>query len=247
MGAQKPVRVVFFDFGKTLIDYNLDYFFNWLEMTFSVPRHRFWGLFTGDLLQRYERGLGTDEFIREFRTNVAEVLRMLGEKDGTTTAIPQFTDAEFLHAWNSVFAIQWNYQERFGTMRKLRRKGYKVYVLSNTNEAHVRYFRGTDERRTYARSPFLEAFNSCDRFIASCDPDVRERKTMYDGTNREECERIFWRALAIAGAEPSEAVFVDDIANFTETFKRMGGRAILCTGNWTKVEHELYQFGARWK
>ena len=61
------------------------------------------------------------------------------------------------------------------------------------------------------------------------------------------CNGLRGPASAEGGHEPSEAVFVDDIANFTETFKRMGGRAILCTGNWTKVEHELYQFGARWK
>ena len=86
-----------------------------------------------------------------------------------------------------------------------------------------------------------------DRFIASSDPDIRCRKTKPNGKNPEQCEEIFKKALAIAGSKPEETVFVDDLVEHVQTFQGMGGHAIHCTGNWTRVEAELYNLGVRWE
>ncbi len=248
VGNKSQIKAIFFDFGKTIHDFHLDFFFNWLQSTFGIPRHHFWNVFSGPdgLIMKYEVGMSTKLFLKEFRKRTEAMLQELREKEGKHISYPEYSDKEFIDAWNSVIDHAPPMRERLDLMRKLKGRGYKIYILSNTNKAHVAYFKG-DAKHGYRYTRFKEIFQIADRFIASSDSDIRSRKTRPNGNNTRACQKIFKKALAVAGVEASEAVFVDDIADFVNVFHSMGGHGILCTGNWTKVEAELYALGVRWE
>lgn len=247
--SKKDIKVIFFDFGKTIHDFDLDVFFNWLSREFGIPRHYFWDMFAkypDGLLHPYECGQSPEEFIASFRKKSFDLFLEFKAKAGRFVKYPYFTDKEFFEALNSVFDPEPIKQDRLGLLQKLRGKGYGVYVLSNLNKSHLAYLKG-DEPRGQRFSRFKELFRVIDRYIASCDPDIQCRKMRLSEANPKECEKIFRKALAIAGSEPEETVFVDDIKDYADVFKSMGGNAIHCAGNWTKVEAELYNLGVRWE
>ncbi|OHA04364.1 MAG: hypothetical protein A3A28_05710 [Candidatus Sungbacteria bacterium RIFCSPLOWO2_01_FULL_47_32] len=243
------IKAIFFDFGKTIHDYHLDYFFNWLSYKFGLPRHYFWRIFNGSsgLIMKYEVGMPTKRFLKEFRARVELLFAELAGKEGKRIASAEFTDEEFIDAWNSIMDPSPLIRDRMELIRKLKGHGYKIYILSNTNKAHIEYFKGSGKKTGYHYTRFSELFRVADRFFASSDHDVRARKTKFDGKNRKLCEKVFWKVLNATGLKPEEAVFVDDFVEYVEVFKAMGGYAIHCTGSWTKVEAELYQMGVRWE
>lgn len=241
-----PITTVFLDFGKTLHDFHLDYFFNWLSRKFGIERHHFWDVFSrfpDGLLYKYECGEDTRDFIERVRTalqGIAAEMRLDGKQIGSF----EFSDEEFVENWNNIFDTVPVLEDRLRLMRGLKKNGYKMYVLSNLNEAQLAYLK-SDHR-------FDEIFALVDRFIASCDPDIQCRKTrlhVYSphNTNWFECRKIFGKALTVASSTPEEIVYIDDILDYVEVFRVMGGNGIHHTGVWTKVEAELYKLGVRWE
>lgn len=197
------------------------------------------------LLYPYECGQSNQEFVFRFREETKKLLQELKEQEGKLVIFPEFTAQEFFDALNSVWDPEPISRERLGLLRKLKGKGYGIYVLSNIGQSHFEYLRG-DGEHGYHFSRFKELFEIIDGFIASCAPNIQCRKTRLSESTKEECEKIFKKALAIAESAPEQTVFVDDILDYVNVFRGMGGHGIHCTGNWTKVEAELYAFGIRW-
>lgn len=235
----QDIRNLIFDCGKTLHGYNLDRFFNWLERRFGTPRHFFWGMFSrypDGILYPYECGLSTEKFVELFWKENLRLLFKFGEKERKIVVMPEFSNKEFVENWNLVLDPWPMDREIISFLRKLKHKGYGLYVLSNTNRAHllcIRRFAG-------------ELFETIDRFISSCDYDVRCRKMRPDLATKDECEKIFWKAIEISGFDPEETAFVDDTSEFVDVFNGMGGHGIHHRGSWTRTESELYNLGVRW-
>ena len=184
---------------------------------------------------------------------------------GIESMVWGFTAQEFFDAMNSVWDPEPIGRERLELLRKLKGKRYGVYVLSNIGQSQFEYLRGDRHHRVmspdlcctnkdlgdwehgYRFSRFKEFFESIDGFIASCHSNIQCRKMRSSEGTKEECEKIFKKALAITKSAPEQTVFVDDILDYINIFRGMGGYGIHCTGNWTKIEHELYQLGVRWE
>lgn len=248
--ALKPeITTILFDFGKTIHNFDIDVFFNWLSREFGISRHYFWDMFVRSpdgLLYPYECGQSPEEFVAGFRKESFDLFLELKAKTGKFVKYPYFTDKEFFDALDNVFDSIPPKRDRLELMRELKRGGYGVYVLSNINKRHVAYLKGGPEYgHQYSR--FREVFEIVDRFIASCDDDIQCLKMRPSEGDKEQYEKIFRKVLAIAGSEPEETVFVDDILDYVNVFRGMGGNAIHCTGSWTRVEAELYGFGVRWE
>ncbi|OHA04525.1 MAG: hypothetical protein A2934_01725 [Candidatus Sungbacteria bacterium RIFCSPLOWO2_01_FULL_47_10] len=236
------VKNIIFDWGKTFHDFDLDVHFNWLSRVFGIPRHHFWHIFSqypNGLIFPYERGLSTRRFIERFREESAKLC--VGRK----ISVPSFSDEEFVERWNMIIDPSPPAKERVSLLRKLKGGGYGIYFLSNTNQAHAAHIRG-DSRRGNRFSRFKEVINLADRFFGSSDTDIRCRKVKPSQATKPECEKIFRKVLAKIGALPGECVFIDDTQEYIAVFQGMGGRGIHCTGNWTKIEYELYHAGVRW-
>ena len=136
-----PIKTIIFDWGKTIHDYHLDILFDWLSRKFGIPRHYFWDMFSrypGEILFPYECGQSTKKFIERFREESEKLCRDFKIR------MPVISDEEFIEYWNMVIDLSPPLKERVGLLRKLKAKGYKIYVLSNTNEAHVEYFKGSE-------------------------------------------------------------------------------------------------------
>lgn len=247
--TQPAISTIIFDWGKTFHDYHLDTFFSWLERNFSIPRHFFWGMFSrypDGLLYHYECGQPTDEFLGCVRKKTAELLERLKHEEGKIILPAEFSDEEFLEHWNMIIDPSPPAGEKVELLRKLKRRGYGVYILSNTNKEHYSYLKEGDVRCGYRFLNFRDVFEIIDRFFASCDDDIQCRKIRPGEGSKEDCEKIFRKALAIIKSKPEETVFIDDILDYVNVFRSMDGHGIHCTGNWTKVEAELYELGVIW-
>lgn len=243
------IKCIIFDFGKTIHDFHLDFFFSWLSRKFGIPRHYFWDMFSkrpDGLLYPYECGQEPRNFFENFLRESRILIKQLKNEEDKLIIFPEITEKEFFDALNGIFDVSPPKRDRLELMRKLKGKGYKIYVLSNINKRHVDYLKGdTENGNRFSR--FREIFQIVDRFIASCDDDIQCRKIRPLFIGDQNAEKIFYGALAITGTRPQEIVFIDDIIEYVNVFKGMGGNAIHCTGNWTKVEAELYQLGVRWE
>ncbi|MBI3335063.1 MAG: hypothetical protein HY001_01010 [Candidatus Portnoybacteria bacterium] len=239
----QTITTIIFDFGKTIHNFNLDLFFDWMAKVSGVSRYHLWDIFShypDGLLYRYECGEATQNFIVRVRNTLQKLyvrLYMEGEK----VAVKDFTDAEFIANWNDIFDTNPVAEDRLRLMRGLKKHGYKLYVLSNINQAQLEYLKN-DTR-------FNEIFTLVEQFIASCDIQCRKTRFHADnfGNNWQECCAVFHKSLDITESRFQDTIYIDDILDYVEVFRRLGGHGIHHTGPWTKVEAELYKLGVRWE
>jgi len=97
-------------------------------------------------------------------------------------------------------------EEVFSLASKLKGRGYKIGLLSNTEEGAVRYFQ---EQR----------YEMFDVTVFSC----------REGTRKPE-RKIYEIALKRLGVFPQEAIFIDDNEEFVKGAREVGMEAILYTG-----------------
>jgi len=86
-------------------------------------------------------------------------------------------------------------------MAALKERGYKIFIITNTNPIH----------RDYMPSKYKDIFGIADGVIASC--DVGCMKTD---------KRIFETALERAGVSADRAVFIDDVEDYVTTARSAG-------------------------
>jgi putative hydrolase of the HAD superfamily len=132
------------------------------------------GIVASKITDLYQTGkITTEEFL-------SEVLK--GCRKGTTTK-------EVAAAWNAMLLdIP---MKKLDVLKRLRRTGYKVYMLSNTNEEHWRYL-----EESVFPEPVLNYFDGIylSQVLGMSKPD----------------RRVFERVLKDIGSEAEECLFVDD-------------------------------------
>ena len=170
--AKSPVFI--FDFGGVVIKWrNNNPIFDYVADRYGIPRLEMRRAFEL-ALPRLETGeVSTRDFLEEVLGRFGKSLRKGDSPDGLWT-LPFERLVKF----------------RKGTVelvRSLRRRGYRVYLFSNTSLPHVRLLR----RRKWDRL--------FDGFLSSC--ELRSMKPT---------ATAFRKALAEIGAMPSEVVFIDD-------------------------------------
>jgi len=170
--AKSPVFI--FDFGGVVIKWkNNNPIFDYIADRYGIPRADMRSAFEL-ALPRLEAG---DISMRDF---LVEALGKFGKRLRKGDSPDEL--------WTLPFERLVKF--RAGTVslvRSLRRKGYRVYLFSNTSLPHARFLKRMGWDRLF------------DGFLSSC--ELRSMKPS---------ATAFGRALARIGASPSEVVFIDD-------------------------------------
>jgi len=140
-------------------------------------------------------------------------------RDGIRELLPQpATDAEIDRAWCSM--ILELFPERIELLKKLA-ADYRIYLLSNTNAIHLRFFNALFEQDF--NFPFADLFVK-----AYYSNEIGRRKP---------AQETYEYVLADAGLKAEETLFIDDSLANVEGAKKTGMNTI-----WLTPESDLLSF-----
>ncbi|MDC9603666.1 glucose-1-phosphatase [Xenorhabdus griffiniae] len=142
----------------------------------------------GETLEKHECGQISD----------TEFAEMMCDEMAVSLSFEQFAEG-----WNTIFIDV--RQEVVELMNKLRAKGHRVVVLSNTNRLHI----------DYCSENYPEIAASADFLYLS--HELGMRKPNLD---------IFNHVLAAEGVEAEQAIFFDDLLENVEAAKKTGITAL---------------------
>jgi FMN phosphatase YigB (HAD superfamily) len=184
--TKRPVFV--FDFGGVVIKWkNNNPIFDYVADRYGIPRAEMRRVFEV-ALPRLETGdVSMRQFLEEALGMFGKGLRKGDSPDGLWT-LP----------FERLVKLRAGTVELVGS---LRRRGYRVYLFSNTSLPHVRLLRRKRWDRLF------------DGFVSSC--ELRSMKPS---------ATAFERALAEIGANPSDVVFIDDKGENVKGAKDFGIR-----------------------
>ena len=192
----KPIRSIIFDLGNVIInidpDLTLQKFRNLgvnnFDEMYSIMRQM-------DVFDRLDTGKIR---LPEFRNAIREYAK-----------IP-LSDEQIDDAW---CAMLLNFpEENAELLRKLRLEGYKLYLLSNTNEIHINYYTEYLQRQ-FGSNLLADLF---DRIFYSHEIGYRK-------PNREAFEHV----LKVAELKPAETLFIDDLEHNVIGARQTGIQAYL--------------------
>jgi putative hydrolase of the HAD superfamily len=176
----KPVRNIVFDLGNVIINIDPDltlHKFRYLGVTnfdemYTIMRQ-------SDVFDRLDTGKIS---IPEFRSAIREHAKI------------DLTDKQIDDAWCAML-LDFP-EENAELLRKLRNKGYKLYLLSNTNELHIDYY--TEYLNQQRRGDLLSVL--FDRSFYSHQIGHRKpRREAFEHVLKSEC------------LKPAETLFIDDL------------------------------------
>ena len=176
----KPVRNIIFDLGNVIINIDPD---------LTIRKFKELGVVHFDEMYTIMRQ--TDVFDRldtgkislpEFRNAIRQYTKI------------NMTNEQIDDAWCAML-LDFP-EENVALLRKLHIEGYKLYLLSNTNEMHITYY------TEYLRQQF-----GCDLLSELFDSTFYSHEIGYRKPNREAFEYV----LTAGGLKPSETLFIDDL------------------------------------
>ncbi len=178
----KPIRNLVFDLGNVII--NIDPGLTLRKFKESGVTH-FDEMYTilrqTDVFDRLDTGKIT---LPEFRQAIRDFTQI------------NLTDAQIDDAW---CAMLLDFPEEHAELlRKLRAEGYKLFLLSNTNEMHIDYYTKYLEQK-FGRNLLAELF----------DHTFYSHEIGYRKPNREAFEYV----LKAEELKPAETLFIDDLEN----------------------------------
>ncbi len=178
----KPIRNLVFDLGNVIINIDPDLT---LRKFKEVGVTNFDEMYTilrqTDIFDRLDTGKIT---LPEFRQAIRDFTQM------------ELTDVQIDDAWCAML-LDFP-KENVGLLQKLRAEGYKLYLLSNTNEMHIDYYTKYLEQK-FGRNLLAELF----------DHTFYSHEIGYRKPNREAFEYV----LKAEGLKPVETLFIDDLEN----------------------------------
>ncbi len=125
----------------------------------------------------------------------------------------------FDNLWNTIF---WPNKRIFPLLIKLRKEGYKIACISNTNFTHIRYI-----LKKYNLRKFFDVL------VFSC--DVKTRKPH---------PKIYKIALKRLNIKPEEAIFIDDKHENVHGAEKLGINGIIFKSNKQTVK-DLAKLGVK--
>lgn len=182
------VKTVIFDLGRVLIPFDFARGYQAMADKYGIaPEEIPAKLRPTGLVTQYEAGqISTPDFV----SRVAAIL-------GIDT-----NPEEFLDLWSAIFERRTLVPESLPAT--LRENGYRVLLLSNTNDMHIRFVR--------ANYAILRHF---DDLVLS-----------YEVGATKPSPKIYEAAIARSGCAPGECFFTDDIEEYVEGAKRAGIDAV---------------------
>jgi len=200
----KEYKYYIFDQGNVILDINpqlsLDAFTSLMNPA-AAGR-----VSASDLLGGCDNQFITDYMLGHVTTDQFVDYLMPIMREGTTRQ-------QIIDAWNAlVLDIP---EARLQALQKLRSEGKKTYILSNTNEEHIRHiinkcFAG---KRSEMGRYFDGLFFSSEMHMVKPTPE------------------IFLEVIRQTGMNPEEAIFVDDLQKNLDGAAALGFNTLLSTGN----------------
>jgi putative hydrolase of the HAD superfamily len=202
-----PPKFIYFDLGNVLLNFSHPRMCRQMADVSGLTEEAIWQvLFTSGLELAYERGeVGTRQFYEQFCA--------------ATGTRPDF-DRLALAACD-IFSVH------VGTKRVLSQllaAGYRLGLLSNTNEMHWNYF---------ARGRFAMIPTAFEQVVLSFEVGAIKPEP-----------GIFQAAIERAGVKPSEIFFTDDVVGHVEAARAAGIDAVHFT-NPAALLDALYERGVR--
>ncbi len=182
-GSGKKIKAVLFDLGKVILHFNFDQAFKKMSKHCALTPKDIEDYFVSSGLEvLYDGGkISSIEFYRQVKRSLKHSL----------------TFGEFKNTWNRIFTPDKNIAR---LIRSLKKSGYRLVLISNTNAMHYEYIR--------AKHPIMKNFN---RIVLS-----------YKEKMRKPDERLYRIAARACGATPHEIFYIDDRSDLTEAASALG-------------------------
>ncbi len=178
----KPIRNIVFDLGNVIINIDPDLTLRkFKESSVTNFDEMYTILRQTDVFDRLDTGKIT---LPEFRQAIRDFTQV------------NLTDAQIDDAWCAML-LDFP-EENADLLRKLRAEGYKLYLLSNTNEMHIDYY-----------TKYLEQKFRSNLLAELFDHTFYSHEIGYRKPNREAFEYV----LKTEGLKPAETLFIDDLEN----------------------------------
>ena len=185
---KRKYSAIVFDLGNVLIPFDYSVMLNKLDAVKAGLGKKFWEYYKNNysIHRTFERGgITNEEFIRMMLDSCENSL------DSTT----------FCKYYSEIFTID---EDVVSLLPIIKQKGYKLFLLSNTNEIHREY--------GYKDYEFLKYFDKL--FLSHRVGAVKPEPEIYKSVEK------------YSGFPPEEHIFIDDIADYAEGAKNTGWDAI---------------------
>lgn len=202
--SSTKIKAVLFDLGKVIVDFSFHGAFRRLSRACSLTPDEIEIYFLQSGLEvLYDGGKITS---RQFYSMVKKALRHKLSYD------------EFSKIWNEIFTEN---PKTSLLIKALKKKGYRLVLISNTNDMHYRYI-----RETY---PILGQF---DKIILS-----------YKEKLRKPDAGIYKTAMRACKAKPHEILYIDDRADLTEAATELGIHSFTFRKNYKDLRQKMKELG----
>ena len=193
----KP-RAIAFDIGKVLLENSGDRWVGEIKPYSPLKETQIYReifLMNDNLVPRFDCGeISSEEFLQEFKKR----LKL------------QVTDEKAAFLWSSAMIYS---REMEDLVDYLKRKGYLLWIISNTNYLHIQHL-----EHFYGRllSKFHGKTYSCERGV-NC---LKPHPYIF-------CYTLVWmRRLLSQGLRPEECIFIDDLDENVKAAENLGWRGI---------------------
>lgn len=116
----------------------------------------------------------------------------------------QFSFAEFDSAWKNIFTENPTIENVLESIKP----GVEKYLLSNTNALHWEHI---------SQMPIIKKYFS----------DPSHLILSFAVGARKPAKEIYTAAIKKTGAEPKEILYIDDVPEYVDTFRSLGGKGIV--------------------
>ena len=183
----RNIKAIVFDLGNVLIPFNYNRFTNKINGIKPGLGDRFSEFYHGNyhLHRDFEKGILSEQVF------IAKMIEALEDKIDPKTFCKYYSD---------IFSLN----EDVVSLLPVLKKGYKLFLLSNTNSIHEKY--GWRE---------YDFFHNFEKLILSHEV----------GTVKPE-EKIYRAVERASGFLPGEHFFIDDISDYVNAAKNFGWNAI---------------------
>ena len=178
----KPIKNIVFDLGNVIIHIDPD---------LTICKFKELGVINFDSMYTIMRQSAVFDRLDTGKITLPEFRDAIREH-----AQVNLSDAQIDDAWCAML-LDFP-EENAQLLRKLRAQGFKLYLLSNTNEMHIDYYTKLLQRQT-GHNLLAELF----------DQTFYSHEIGYRKPHREAFEYV----LKTEGLKPAETLFVDDLAH----------------------------------
>lgn len=179
----RQIKTIFFDLGNVLINFDHNLMWDQLAKICQTSQKNLQDIIEEkNLWKLYEKGLiSIDEFISEIESSLHQ----------------KVSHQKFIEAASTIF---FSNPSMLDILKKLHKKNYELFLISNTCDIHFDYIKKTFDITSYFKNILL----SYQLHLAK--PE----------------KAIFYHALSLTSSKPTECLYVDDLIQHIRSAQDLG-------------------------